>query len=183
MGDPKKQRKKYDPPSHPWQRVRIETEKELIKKYGFKKKHEIYKTCTILKKIKNQAKKLFANDSEQARKEEKALIKRLMKLGIISSNSKLENILDLKFEDIAERRLQTQLVKKGLARGVKQARQFILHGHVTINEKKINVPSYLVTESDKISFSGLSPFSKNDHPEISITKKPIKVEVKNGTRQ
>ena len=34
MGDPKKLRKKYEPPRHPWQASRIESEKILFKEYG-----------------------------------------------------------------------------------------------------------------------------------------------------
>ena len=33
MGDPKKIRKKYKKPMHPWQKARIDLEKELSKKY------------------------------------------------------------------------------------------------------------------------------------------------------
>ena len=40
MGDPRKLRKKYYPPSHPWQKIRIDEEKILMKDYGFKNKKE-----------------------------------------------------------------------------------------------------------------------------------------------
>ncbi len=33
MGDPKKQRKKYSGPQHPWKRARIEEEKVLVEEY------------------------------------------------------------------------------------------------------------------------------------------------------
>ena len=42
MGSPKKPRKKYSTPSHPWQKIRIEEEKELLKEYGLKNKKEKY---------------------------------------------------------------------------------------------------------------------------------------------
>ena len=38
MGDPKKIRKKYSTPKHPWEGARIEEEKKLLKDYGIKKK-------------------------------------------------------------------------------------------------------------------------------------------------
>ena len=41
MGSPKKQRKKYSKPSHPWQKARIEEEKALKKEYSFKNKKEL----------------------------------------------------------------------------------------------------------------------------------------------
>ena len=41
MGNPKRHRKKYSTPAHPWQRARIEEERELSKEYGFKNKKEM----------------------------------------------------------------------------------------------------------------------------------------------
>jgi len=38
LGDPKKNRKKYSRPSHPWEAERIKAEKELKKKYPDVKK-------------------------------------------------------------------------------------------------------------------------------------------------
>ena len=43
MGDPKKLRKKYTPPRHPWQGSRILAENGLVKEHGLKNKKEIYK--------------------------------------------------------------------------------------------------------------------------------------------
>ena len=37
-----------------------------------------------------------------------------------------------------------------LAKSQKHARQLIVHGHVTVNGKKVNAPSYLVSALDKI---------------------------------
>jgi small subunit ribosomal protein S4 len=34
MGDPRKRKKKYETPTHPWQKDRIDDEKELRRKYG-----------------------------------------------------------------------------------------------------------------------------------------------------
>ncbi len=41
MGDPKKIRKKYETPVHPWQKTRIVEEIALLKEYGLKNKKEI----------------------------------------------------------------------------------------------------------------------------------------------
>ena len=49
MGAPKRQRKKYSTPSHPWQKERILAEKELLDKYGLRRKYEIWKMNSILK--------------------------------------------------------------------------------------------------------------------------------------
>jgi len=50
-----------------------------------------------------------------------------------------------------ERRLDNALNRAGFASSHAQARQFILHGHVRVNGKKVNIPSYLVRVGDEIS--------------------------------
>ncbi|MAG50144.1 30S ribosomal protein S4 [archaeon] len=169
MGDPKKQRKKYSKPKHPWEEGRIKEEKELKMEYGLKNKKEIWKTESKLKKIKDQTKRLITNKTEQAKKEEKELLLKLYKLGLIKKSAKLDDILSLDLKSILDRRLQTLVFKKNLSTSVKQARQFITHGHITISSKKIDVPSYLVNldEENKISFFGRSLLSKDDHPEAA----------------
>jgi small subunit ribosomal protein S4 len=62
-----------------------------------------------------------------------------------------------------ERRLQTVVYRKGLARTLKQARQFIVHGHIAINGRRFPFPSALVRREweDKIGYYYKSPFAKN----------------------
>ena len=43
MGDPKRRKKKYSKPFHPWEKDRIEEEKQLMEEYGLKNKKEIGK--------------------------------------------------------------------------------------------------------------------------------------------
>jgi len=40
MGDPRKLRKKYNTPMHPWQGQRIKEENEILKQYGLKNKRK-----------------------------------------------------------------------------------------------------------------------------------------------
>src|SRR4249919_1673590 len=51
-----------------------------------------------------------------------------------------------------ECRLDNVLVRLGFASSHAQARQFVRHGHVTVNGKKVNIPSYQVTPGNEISF-------------------------------
>jgi len=173
MGDPKKPKKKYTTPTHPWQGTRIEEEKTLTKDYGLKNKKEIWKAASLVTRFRKQAKKIIASTTEQSKKEEKQLLDRLDKLNIFSKGAKIEDVLNLSVNSVLDRRLQTQVFKKNLARTPKQARQFIVHGHVNINDRKVNKPSYLVDTSEEgsISFSNKSVLSKEDHPERSVEKK------------
>lgn len=179
MGQTKKIRKKYETPAHPWQKDRIIEEKEYIRTYGFKNKKEIWKEVAKLKKARLQAKKIIAEKlSEQANKEKEQLLARLVRYGLLTKDSKLEDVLGLKATDFFERRLQTLVFKKGLARSPKQARQFIVHGHVIVNNKKVTAPSYMVSleEESKIIFNPISTISKADHPErVNLKKKDKEV--------
>lgn len=167
MGDPRKIRKKYQTPSHPWQKERIEEEKVLSKEYGLKNKKEIWKVYSLLRTFLKLAKKLSASSGSQAEKEKKQLLDKLHRLGLIEKTAGLEDALDLKVKDLMERRLQTLLVRKGLARSIKQARQFIIHKHIMVDKKKMSVPSYIVRrdEENMISFSAGSKLAADDHPE------------------
>ncbi len=175
MGQIKKQKKKYNTPTHPWQAERLQEETEYINNYGFKNKKEIWKVTAKLENYKAQVKKIIASKgSPQMQKEKEQLMTKLLKYGLIKKDSKIEDILDLSPENLMDRRLQTLVFKKNLARSLKQSRQFIVHGHVLINNKKLTVPSYLVSleEESKLSISALLPITKEE------PKKKAKSEVK-----
>lgn len=57
-----------------------------------------------------------------------------------------ENLLVL-----LERRLDSTLFRLGFASSRNQARQIVKHNHVLINDKKVNIPSFLVSANDVIS--------------------------------
>ncbi|RLE39059.1 30S ribosomal protein S4 [Candidatus Woesearchaeota archaeon] len=174
MGDPKKQRKKYSTPSHPWQRIRIDEERILLREYGLKNKREIWKADSIQKKLKDQFKKLVAEKREQADIERKQLYDKVIALGVLKPESKFDDVLNIGTKDILNRRLQTILFLKNLARSIKQARQFIVHGHICVAGKKITSPSYLVrvNEEDTVCFAENSSLKDEMHPErVAIKEK------------
>ena len=167
MGSIKKIRKKYETPMHPWKRERIESEKVYVNEFGLKNKKELWKMQSLLRGVTKQIKRLATLDTEQSKKEQTQLLKRLASLGLVGNDAKMSDALTLTTKDILSRRLQTILFKKNLARTVKQARQLIIHGHVTVRGNKLTVPSYIVKkdEEGKIGFKPGSPLSKEDHPE------------------
>jgi small subunit ribosomal protein S4 len=177
MGDPRRTRKKYVTPMHPWFGPRIAEEKILVKEYGLKNKKEIWKMASVLRRVKAQAKVLTAREDPQSLKQTKLLIARLNKLRLVSPTAKMEDVLDLNLKDVLARRLQTIVHQKGLAKSVKQARQFIVHGHIFVGDKKVTVPSYLVLtdEEDKIIFDADSALSNPEHPERFVAKKAVDV--------
>ena len=149
MGDPKKQRKKFSKPSHPWQKDRISAEKDILKQYGLRRKYEIWKMDSMLKKLLHRAKTVIGEKTSQSDLEKKQLLDRLHLLGLLKKDSKVEDVLNLKLKDVLERRLQTLVCRKQLAKSMLQARQFITHEQIAVGNRKITTPSYLVSISEE----------------------------------
>jgi small subunit ribosomal protein S4 len=169
MGDPKFSRKMYSRPSHPWDGPRILEEKGIIKKYGMKNKRELWKVKDFLRRYRRIARNLQArllNKEGQAAKEKEQLLKSLIKKGLLGDKSDLNDVLALGLEAVLGRRLQTLVHLKGLAYTPGQARQLIIHGHISLNGKKITIPGYLVMrgEDEQITYRATSPFTSEMHP-------------------
>jgi small subunit ribosomal protein S4 len=161
MGDPRRLKKKFKKPKHPYQKDRIMEELEFLGKYGLRNKREYWKMRTVLGNWRDIARKSRSLSKEQAIEVQQTLIKKLNRLGIVGTEAEFEDILLLTVEDLLKRRLQTLVYEKGLASTVYQARQYITHGHIQIKGKKINAPSYIVKkeEEDLIDFAPNSPLS------------------------
>lgn len=170
MGQPKFQRKHFDTPSHPWQGDRIKAENEVKSKFGLKNKTEIWKAQTRLREMRGQARELVArtrNPSDtQAQREAKLLIARLQRQGYLGDEPTLNDVLGLDLERILNRRLQSQVYLKGLARTPKQARQFISHGCIKIGDRRVTVPSYVVRrgEEELIAIDPTKAIADENHP-------------------
>lgn len=52
---------------------------------------------------------------------------------------------------LLERRLDNVVYRMGIGVSRAQARQIVNHGHITVNGKNVNIPSYLVSAGDVIS--------------------------------
>lgn len=78
---------------------------------------------------------------------------------------------------LLERRLDNVVYRLGLATTRQQARQLVTHGHVVVNGRKTNIPSFSVRVGDKISVrpeSRRRPYFKNlvDGGELGRTRVP-----------
>jgi len=166
MGDPKKQRKKYETPRFAWRTDTLQTELKLLGQYGLRNKKELWRHETTLSRYREIARSLLGMPAEERKKQEKQLLDRLKRLGILPETAALDNILDLATEDILERRLQTIAFNKGLAKSIHQARQIITHGHIAIENQRIPSPSYLVlrNEEAKITYTPTSNLANPNHP-------------------
>ncbi|MCC6034172.1 MAG: 30S ribosomal protein S4 [Desulfurococcaceae archaeon] len=161
MGDPKKSRRTWEGPRHPWRKEVLVEESRLLGLYGLRNKRELWKAMSIVRYYRHRARALLAAPPEIREREERALIERLIKLGLLKEGAKLDNILDLRVDDLLERRLQTVVYRKGLARTIYEARQLIIHGHIAIKGRRIRSPGYLVTvdEEPYVDYYPYSPLT------------------------
>ncbi|SDF68521.1 30S ribosomal protein S4 [Halorientalis regularis] len=160
--------KLYETPNHPFQGERIADEHDLVARYGLKNKEELWRAQSELRSYRREARQLLGatqGDAEAAESQE--FLARLKKLGILNEEDSLDAILSLDVTDVLERRLQTVVYRKGLANTAKQARQFIVHGHVTVDGSRVTEPSrkVAVAEGDAVEFDSTSPLTDELHPE------------------
>ncbi len=134
-------RRKYKRPKAPWYLPRIEEERKLLKKYGLRRKKEIWTAQEILRNFRRRARELNA---VQNKEEEKILISKLSMLGMLPAEASLDDVLALGIESVLDRRLQTIVFKRRMASTPMEARQKIVHGHIKVNGRRIKYPSYLV---------------------------------------
>ncbi|HDO20468.1 MAG TPA: 30S ribosomal protein S4 [Candidatus Bathyarchaeota archaeon] len=170
MGDPRKSKKKWKGPRHPWRRDVLEEELKLMGEYGLRNKRELWIARTMIARFRQQARLMLALPPEELALRERQLIGRLASMGILPEEASLDDVLDLKVEDMLNRRLQTIVFRKGLARSIHEARQLIVHGHISINGRRVTSPGYIVKreEEDSIEYSFGSPF--REHPLIAVSK-------------
>jgi len=170
MGDPKFSRRKYETPAHPWEGERIKAENELLMKYGLKNKQELWRAQSLVRALRAQSRELQARlriNDPQAKIETDQLLKRCARLSLLPvEGATLNDILTLTTEAVLQRRLQTIIYRKGFAYTPKQARQFIVHGHTAIGERKITIPGYMVKrgEEEHIQYYVASPIANELHP-------------------
>jgi len=166
MGDPKRQRRKHETPRFPWRTDTLQKELGLIGQYGLRNKRELWRHETALSRFREIARSLLGMPTEQRTKLEKQLLNRLNRLGILPETAVLDDVLDLSIEDTLERRLQTIVFRKGLAKSIQQARQLITHRHIAIGEQRVPSPSYMVLreEEAKITYAPTSALNNPTHP-------------------
>ncbi|WP_255149438.1 30S ribosomal protein S4 [Halorarius halobius] len=162
--------KLYETPNHPYQGERIDQEARLLETYGLKNKEELWRAQSELRDYRREARKLLGRtqgDAEAAARKGDEFLARLQRVGVLGEDDSLDDVLSLDVEDVLERRLQTIAYRQGLANTTQQARQFIVHGHVTVDGARVTTPSYTVevSEEDAIDYDENSPLADDLHPE------------------
>ncbi len=167
-----RKKKKYVKPRQIYQSERIKEENALVKKYGLKNKREIWKTLAKVNYFRHRAKEL----SKAPLEEQEVFFGKLKAIGLKVEG--IADVLDLKVEDLLERRLATIVHKKELAHSPSHARQRITHKKVLVNGKVVDSPSYLVPVTYEKSVKLKNASSK---PKIKESEK--KTEIEEGEEQ
>jgi small subunit ribosomal protein S4 len=148
MGDIKKKKNKFKKPRKLFDKTRIEEENLIVDKYGLKNKKEIWKAESEISKLRRRAKALIPGTDE----ERNAFFGKLSHMGLNVKTT--ADALALTKEDWLERRLQTQVYKRGITTTPSAARQLIVHKKIAIDGKIVNIPSFSVNSEleKKITF-------------------------------
>lgn len=181
MGYPGKNRKQYETPAHRFEKARLEAETRLIIEFGLRNKKELWKAESALRRYKRAARDLLALMSAKTgpaffETKKMELLAHLQRMGLIGQDADIDDVLALKIEQELERRLQTIVYRRGLARSPKQARQFITHGHIAIGDLRITIPSYRVKaeEEPHVRYYPHSSLIHELHPERARIMKGVR---------
>ncbi len=139
-------RKKFTKPRKPWVMEQLEELKALKSEYGLSTTKEIFIAREKLRGFRSRARQLIAIANEA---EKKLLVDKLVKLGMLKAGAGLDDVLALDVKSVLERRLQTLVFKRGMASSIKQARQLIVHGRVSVGGVRTKYPSYIVTSEEE----------------------------------
>jgi small subunit ribosomal protein S4 len=181
LGDPKYPRRVWRKPKRPLNYELKMEELKTLGTFGLKTKRELWKAHTELSRLRKQARSLLALRQEVRQEKEPVLMKSLSKIGLVEENSTLDDVLNLQVTDLLSRRLQTVVLKKFGFKTPYQARQAVVHGHIMIGDRVINIPSYTVSveEEKNIRISPdsslenlLSKLGSTTEPVSEVSEKP-----------
>ncbi len=166
MGDPRRQKKKYVTPKRPFDSDRFEQELNLIGTYGLRNKKELWKHKTDLSRYRRQARNLLALSIDERGVQERELVDKLVRTGVLTTEPLLDHVLDLTLDNVLDRRLQTLIFRKGLACSMHHARQLVTHGHIALDGARVTTPRRIITvgEEDRLMFTPKSALNSESHP-------------------
>jgi small subunit ribosomal protein S4 len=178
MGDPRRFRNKYERPKKLWDVDRITEDKALRVGYGLRNMRELWMAMAELKKYRREARRLNSLPEEERREDVRKILAKLARLGILKEGSSLDDVLSLEAKDVLERRLQTLVVRKGLARSMNQSRQLITHGFIAVKGRRVSKPSYIVSLEEEPTLSHAKAIDLDVKPNPEKDKEPVEAKAK-----
>ncbi len=135
-----------------WNLERIQTEHKLRDTYGLKNLRELWIAASELRRVRGVARNVLSGkDTEETGKK---LVARLARYGIVKRDATVDDLLVINVESLLDRRLESVVFKRGLAKSPKQARQLIVHGFISVDGHRLRSPGHLVTadEENKVKY-------------------------------
>ena len=93
---------------------------------------------------------------------------------LVNDSAKMKGVHGENLLILLESRLDNLVYRTGFATTRRGARQLVNHGHITVNGKKVNIPSYRVKVGDVISLKESS--LNHTGVEIALANKPKRVD-------
>jgi len=139
-------------PRKPFDKDRLLNELKVLGAYALRNKREAWRVQLTLAKLRKAARELLTLQEDDPRRtfEGDALIRRIVKLGLLRENErKLDYVLGLTLAQFMERRLQTQVAQRNLAKSLHHARILIRQRHISVGKQLVDIPSFMVRVSSE----------------------------------
>jgi small subunit ribosomal protein S4 len=149
MGDPPRLRNKYERPKMLWDADRLTHDSTMKTEYGLKCMRELWMMDSALRRSRREARRILSLSEADRKADGQKVLSKLVRIGLLKEGAAIDDVLGLKVKDLLERRLQTLVVRKGLARTMQQSRQLITHGFITLEGRRVQTPGYVVTVSEE----------------------------------
>eukprot|EP00656_Telonema_subtile_P013777 TRINITY_DN16_c0_g1_i3.p1 TRINITY_DN16_c0_g1~~TRINITY_DN16_c0_g1_i3.p1 ORF type:complete len:162 (-),score=20.94 TRINITY_DN16_c0_g1_i3:217-702(-) len=135
----------------------------LTASFVHKNRREIWRLTLFLSRVRAVPRQLLPRGERAPRRifQGQALMRRMIRYGVLEEDrQRLDYVLALKVENFMERRLQTIVFKRGLARSVHHARVLIRQKHIRVGRQIVDIPSFMVRVESQphIEFALSSPF-------------------------
>ena len=92
---------------------------------------------------------------------------------VFSRAERMKGITGENLMSLLERRLDNAVYRMHFASSRKQARQLVSHGHVAVNGKKVNIPSYTLRAGDEVEIA-------EDSRKLVVVKESLKEYSRSG---
>nr|YP_009330444.1 ribosomal protein S4 [Coccophora langsdorfii]ANS72216.1 ribosomal protein S4 [Coccophora langsdorfii] len=126
----------------------------LTRKLITKKKNKQQRENNEEKKSKSSAYKIRLNEKQKLRYNYGITESQL--LTYVKEARRRKGLTGFLLMQLLEMRLDNIIFRLGLVPTIPAGRQFVSHGHVLVNKKKVNIPSFQCRPNDIISFSSKS---------------------------
>ncbi len=178
MGAPRRNRKKVQRPSDIWSTERIEREHKIRDDYGLKNLNELWRATSEIRRVRRNVRAVLSGRVSQATGA--GLVSRLSRYNIVKEGASLDDLLEITPSAMLERRLQSLVYRKGLAKTMKQARQLVAHGFIAINGHRAKSPGRLVSRSEESSIGYYKPIKLENNTAPQGQAQPAPTEQKEG---